>query len=145
MAKKTSLSASLEDYLEAILELSSREEAIRVKNIAKLLTVRQPSVTSAMRALAEKGLIRYEPYGMILLTSKGRLIAKKISDRHAFLHRFLHDYLGTDTHEADTIACKIEHVVSDGVMERLAAFVAYVDAHKKNCPSWNFKASPSDH
>ena len=79
MAKAASkkLSASLEDYLEAILNLSNTEGHAHCTDIARTLNVAKPSVTGALRTLKEKGLADYEPYGSITLTTEGKKAAEK--------------------------------------------------------------------
>ncbi len=130
------LSSSMEDYLETILEISSENRAVRTKIIADKLGVRQPSVTSALRYLLEKGLIAYEPYGAIALTKEGQAIAETIWSRHVGLRRFLRDVLGVEEGEADEVACKLEHVVSENVMDRLVAFTQFVSENKTLCANW---------
>lgn len=66
------LSASLEDYLEAIYNVIQEKQAVRSKDIAETLKVSRSSVTSALHALADKKLINYAPYDIITLTTGGR-------------------------------------------------------------------------
>ena len=56
MPKNRMLSASMEDYLEAIFHIVSEKQAARAKDIAKRLKVNNSSVTGALRSLAEKGV-----------------------------------------------------------------------------------------
>ena len=67
MAKK--LSASLEDYLEAIAELCSKEGHAHSKEIAEKLSVKMPSVTEALRQLVEMGYIS-SPKDRVRLNNK---------------------------------------------------------------------------
>jgi len=126
----------MEDYLEAILEIAKENVVVGTKAIADKMGVRQPSVTSALRSLVEKGLIAYEPYGAIVLTKEGRRIAEKIWQRHVTLRHFLHDVLGVEKDEANEVACELEHVVSENVMDKLVAFTRFVEGHKKVCLEW---------
>ena len=77
--KKRNLSASLEDYLEAILNLSGDRKVARSRDIAEALEVSRSSVTGALRTLAEKQLVNYKPYGYITLTDQGRALAEKVA------------------------------------------------------------------
>ncbi len=117
--EKIRLSTSLEDYLEAIAELSNTHEHAHTKDIAERLKVSMPSVTSALRALAEKGLIEYQSYTPITLTAIGREVADKIMRRHRTLEHFFSDVLKLDRIEADKVACQVEHVIPDEVIRRL--------------------------
>ena len=65
------LSQSLEDYLETILELQKSNKVARVKDIAAKKGVQRGTVTGALKTLAGKHLINYEPYSFITLTPKG--------------------------------------------------------------------------
>jgi Mn-dependent DtxR family transcriptional regulator len=65
------LTFTMENYLEAIYELSSDKEGARVSDIAKRLGVSKASTNSAIVSLADKGLINYEKYKEIFLTDKG--------------------------------------------------------------------------
>ncbi|NLK42576.1 MAG: metal-dependent transcriptional regulator, partial [Planctomycetes bacterium] len=74
---KKQLSASLEDYLEAIYVLLQSGNVARSKDIAEHLQVSAASVTGALRTLAERQLIHYKPYGYITLTDKGQQAASR--------------------------------------------------------------------
>ncbi len=64
------LSASLEDYLEAIFHIEQEKHAARAKDITERLQVSGASVTAALRTLAEKKLINYAPYDLITHNSR---------------------------------------------------------------------------
>ncbi len=88
MAKTGKLSASLEDYLEAIFWIAESKGAARAKDIAERLCVKASSVTGALQALKEKKYVNYAPYDVITLTSKGMEVAKKVVRRHQILSDF---------------------------------------------------------
>ena len=124
------LSASLEDYLEAIFHVGLENKAVRSRDIAKRLNVNRSSVTGALRSLGEKGLIDYEPYEVIALTKEGESAARDVVQRHKVLHDFLVKVLSVDEPSADEAACKMEHNLPHAVLRRLVEFVAFVE----NCP-----------
>ncbi len=62
---KQKLTASQEDYLEAIYTISQEKMAARAKDISTHLDVRASSVTGALRTLGGMGLINYAPYDLI--------------------------------------------------------------------------------
>ena len=70
------LSASLEDYIEAIYHIVEEKLVARSKDIATRLHVSRASVTEALRALAKKELINYAPYEAITMTEYGRTVQK---------------------------------------------------------------------
>ncbi len=124
--QKQKLSASLEDYLEAIYNLSIAETVARSKDIAELLRVSRASVTSALRALAEKELVNYKPYGTITLTDKGRKLAARVAGRHEILRQFFNDVLGVAPETAHAAACRAEHTLGPEITSRLMSFVDFV-------------------
>ena len=113
----------MEDYLETIFYLHNIDGVVRVRDIAKHMDVKMPSVSDAIKVLKKKKLVQHEPYGHVELTDQGELMARALLMRHQQLTHFFRDLLGVapDTAEAD--ACRIEHVVSTETMERLLALV----------------------
>ncbi|MFW6161376.1 MAG: metal-dependent transcriptional regulator [Planctomycetota bacterium] len=123
MAAAQTLSASLEDYLEAIFLLVRDQRVARVKDIAERLGVQMPSVTCALRGLCERGLVEHDPYSYATLTPRGERIARELFHRHQVLTAFLSDYLGLEPQTAERNACQLEHAIEPVVLERLVAFI----------------------
>lgn len=121
--KEAKLSRSLEDYLEAILNLSSQGASARVKDIAQNMSVTMPSVNGAVRNLASKGLVDYKPYESIALTPEGEEKARGIAERHTTVKQFLVEVLGVNPEDAEAEACGIEHAIEEKTLEKLVAFV----------------------
>ena len=120
------LSASLEDYLEAIYHLTVGQEVARSKDIAERMKVSRASVTGALKTLAEKKLIHYKPYGYATLTEKGEQIARRVAGRHEILTRFFGELLGADPSIAQAAACRAEHTLGPEITARLMAFIEFV-------------------
>ena len=131
MVKNYNLSASLEDYLEAILNLSSESSFARSKDIAKSLGVSRSSVTGAMRVLKEKGLANYKPYGYVTLTESGRSAAAEIARKHKILKAFFIDVLGVEGDIAQKAACKAEHELGPEIIAKLLRFIEFVTQSSK--------------
>ena len=106
------LTFTMENYLEAIYELSMGGDGARVSDIAEKLGVTKASTSSAMATLAKRGLIVNEKYREIHLTPAGRKLAKATSEKHHIIRRFLVEILQVDPATADEDACAIEHVIS---------------------------------
>lgn len=126
------LSASLEDYLEAIYHLSQGPDGARSKDIAQKLAVSRASVTGALRMLADRGLVNYKPYGQITLTDNGQQLAARVARRHEVLNRFFAEVLGADADSARQAACQAEHALGPEITPRLTAFVDYVMRSQNN-------------
>ena len=124
------LSASLEDYLEAIFHIVAQKHVARAKDIAKRLGVNHSSVTVALRSLANKGLINYAPYEVVTLTGEGRLVSEDVARRHSTLQEFFVKVLSVDPDLADTAACEMEHTLPPDILDPLTDFVDFVE----RCP-----------
>ncbi len=113
-----------EDYLEAIARLSGkRKGSVKVRDLAGELGVGMPSVTEMLQKLAESGYISYEKYRGAALTAKGRRIADETLRKHEMLKRFLIS-AGVSEPAADEDACKMEHILSEETLGRLAELAA---------------------
>ena len=126
------LSASLEDYLEAIFNIAGESKVARSKDIAKSLGVAKSSVTGALRLLAKKGLVNYRPYGYVTLTDLGAAEAARITRKHNILKSFLANVLGIEINIAQQAACKAEHALGPEVIVRLLHFIEFVTQSSKN-------------
>jgi len=127
---KNTITPTMEDYLEAIYNLSKEKRAARVRDIAKKLDVKMPTVTNMLKSLSERGLIDYEKYEYLDLTVKGSDVGQEIDRRHQIFRRFLTDILKIDYNQADADACKMEHAVSPATLEAFVDFMEFID----NCP-----------
>ncbi len=125
-AEDSGLSESLEDYLEVILQLEANNKVARVKDIAEKLGILRGSVTGALKNLAEKNLINYEPYSYITLTPKGASIAREIKRRHKVIREFLEKVILLDPDKAEKNACRIEHAIDKEAIDRLIRFIDYI-------------------
>ena len=90
-----SVSSAVEDYLEQILELINTKGYARVADIAQRLSISQASVTNMVQKLDAEGLLKYEKYRGLALTTAGEALAQNITKRHALLTEFL-QLLGLD-------------------------------------------------
>lgn len=131
-AKRIRLSASLEDYLEAIYNLARESKVARSKDIAKRLAVSRSSVTGALRLLKEKGLANYEPYDFITLTESGQAAAAGIVRKHNILTSFFERVLGVQTDVAQRAACRAEHTLGPEIIGRLLSFIEFVTQNNRN-------------
>lgn len=116
------LTASLEDYLEAIYQLTLADEHghAHTRDIAKQLNVKMPSVSNALGILRAHGYLNYDNNYPVTLTEAGEYEAKRVLRRHQVLSAFLGDVLRMNFESASATACRMEHVMDDGLVERLA-------------------------
>ena len=118
------LSASAEDYLEAVLVLERERRVARVRDIAARLDVRMPSVHMALHRLADQGLVVHRRYEYVELTAAGRRAAERVHGRHEDLERFLTQVLGVSARIAKQDACRMEHGLHRQTISRLERFLS---------------------
>ena len=121
MTKRQTMTQSLEDYLEAIYLLITEGKTAQGVDVARMLSVRMPSVVRALRELKRLELVVQEPYSSISLTEKGRRVAHQVFDRHRLLRSFLIK-LGVSRRIADRDACLMEHILSAETLERIRTY-----------------------
>jgi len=115
------MTQSLEDYLEAIYVLIADGDVAQVRDVARLLSVKMPSVVKAIRELKKLGLVTQEPYANIELTAKGSRLARHVLNRHTLLRSFLMK-LGVCRRIADRDACLMEHILSAETLDRIRTY-----------------------
>ena len=123
-------SQSAEDYLERIHELIEEKGYARVVDIASSLEVREASVTSMVQKLGELGFLKYEKYRGLILTDKGREVARRIQGRHETLSRFFSLFgLSRETQQQDIEG--MEHHLSPATVEVLADLAKFFEDNPK--------------
>ena len=115
------MTQSLEDYLEAVYILISEDRPAQVRDVAKMLAVKMPSVVKAIHELKRLGLVTQKPYSAIELTVKGARVAKHVLNRHTLLRSFLMK-LGVSRRNADKDACLMEHILSAETIDRIRSY-----------------------
>jgi DtxR family Mn-dependent transcriptional regulator len=124
------MTKSLEDYVETVFVLIDEHGAAHVRDVAKVLNVKMPSVVKAISELKKMGYAIQAPYGDIKLTEKGEAVAREILGRHRMLCKFLLS-LGVSEPTADKDACLMEHILSAETLECVESFLAGGSAKKK--------------
>lgn len=130
------LTASQEDYLEAIFHVVAEKRVARSKDLVQRLNVNSSSVTQALRSLSERGMIHYEPYGVVTLTERGEALARDVIRRHEALHTFFVDILHVEDPVAEDAACKMEHAMPRIIVERLVSFIDYTTRCPRGAADW---------
>lgn len=114
------LTRSTEDYLKAIYQLELSTGAAQTSAIADALAVAPPSVSGMVKRLSESGLLDHVPYRGVQLTVAGRRAALRMVRRHRILETYLTQKLGYDWDSVHEEAERLEHAVSDELVERMA-------------------------
>ncbi|WP_460502849.1 metal-dependent transcriptional regulator [Hymenobacter agri] len=133
------LSHTEENYLKAIFKLAEAEPetaGVSTNRIAAALDTRAASVTDMLRRLADKGLLNYEKYRGVQLTTEGQRLALLTIRKHRLWEVFLVQRLGFSWDEVHEVAEELEHVQSPLLMRRLDAFLGHpaLDPHGDPIP-----------
>ncbi len=122
-------STAIEDYLKAIHQIAEASDGapVQTQALADRLTVSTASVTGMMKKLDRAGLVEHAPYRGVVLTPKGKAIALEILRHHRLLELYLVEELGMSWEEVHAEADRLEHVISEGLEERIAAALGQPD------------------
>ena len=118
-------SSAVEDYLEQILELINTKGYARVVDIAARLSISQASVTNMVQKLDAEGLLKYEKYRGLVLTTAGEELARNITHRHQLLSDFLH-LLGLDPQTIHHDVEGMEHHVSPATVHAIECLTSHL-------------------
>jgi DtxR family Mn-dependent transcriptional regulator len=114
------LTRSAEDYLKAIYHLTEGGNAASTNELAQVLDLAPASVSGMLRRLAEQGLVEHEPYRGVTLAREGRRVALRMLRRHRLIEAYLVAHLGYTWDTVHDEAERLEHAVSDALVERMA-------------------------
>jgi DtxR family Mn-dependent transcriptional regulator len=131
-------SSAVEDYLKAVYALESRLHGpVPTNALAERIGVTPGSVSGMLRRLDELGLLEHERYRGVRLTAEGRRIALRTLRNHRLLELLLVEMLDVPWDLVHEEAELLEHVLSDGLAERIAAKLGdpEVDPHGDPIPS----------
>ncbi len=133
-------SSTVENYLKVIylqqVTLADPETLVPMGQVASAMGVTPGSATTMVKALAESGLVRYEPYVGVRVTPAGERLAGLVIRRHRLVELFLVRVMGMSWAEVHDEAEKLEHVVSERLIERMDEMLGHpqVDPHGDPIP-----------
>ena len=134
-------SQTVENYLKTIFLAQIANPAsdglVPMGQIAGALGVVPGTATTMMKALAESGLVRYEPYMGVRLTPAGEKLAGLVLRRHRLIELFLVKVLNMSWAEVHDEAERLEHAVSESLIDRIDEMLGRpaVDPHGDPIPS----------
>jgi Mn-dependent DtxR family transcriptional regulator len=118
-------SSAVEDYLERILELINMKGYARVVDIAQRLEISKASVTNMVQRLDAEGLLKYEKFRGLVLTTAGEALAQNITHRHQLLTDFL-KLLGLDDEVIYHDVEGMEHHISPPTLRAIEALTSHL-------------------
>lgn len=136
LLSRDGLTRSVEDYLKAIYQLSPEGRPASTSEIAHRLALSPPSVTGMVKRLSEHGLLEHVPYRGVQLTDEGRRAALRMVRRHRLIEAYLVEFLGYSWDTVHEEAERLEHAVSETMIERMATALGHpsVDPHGDPIP-----------
>lgn len=119
--------STVENYVKQIFLESDRLQGgpVAMGRISELLGVVPGTATAMVKSLADSGLVLYEPRVGVELTPSGRQLALHMLRRHRLVEVFLVNTLGYSWSEIHADAEKLEHAISDKLLERLDRFLGH--------------------
>src|SRR5436309_5604375 len=127
------LSATVEEYLETIYNMSAEDEQVIGARLAEKFRVSAPTVTEMLKRLVRDGYVSMDAKRAVTLTEEGYQAAEAVLRRHRLTERFLVDMLGMQWHQVHEEACRLEHFISGAVEARVVASLN----HPTTCPHGN--------
>lgn len=128
------LTRSVEDYLKAIYALSPQGRTASTSEIAQRLDLSPASVSGMVKRLSEHGLLQHLPYKGVQLTPEGRRAALRMLRRHRLIEAYLVAFLGYTWDTVHDEADRLEHAVSDTLVDRMAAVLGHPTADPHGDP-----------
>jgi DtxR family Mn-dependent transcriptional regulator len=121
--EREAYSEAIEDFLKAVYLLQQEYDRVQTSMLAEALGITAPSTTEMAKKLARANLVAHEPYRGIRLTPAGERVALEIVRNHRLLELFLVQALGYSWDEVHAEAERLEHAVSDRLIERIAEYL----------------------
>lgn len=129
-------SSTVEDYIKRLYTVQKQTpgELVSMGRLAEAMSVVPGTVTTMIKALADSGLVDYEPRAGVRLTPQGERLALHVLRRHRLVELFLVRTLGLDWSEVHAEAETLEHAISEKVLERIDALLGYPDCDPHGSP-----------
>jgi Mn-dependent DtxR family transcriptional regulator len=146
-ARPEQITAPVEDYLKAIYAFERDGHAAATNDIAQRLSIAPASVSGMVQRLADQGLVEYERYRGVRLTSAGRRAALRTLRRHRIIESYLVQALGYPWDVVHEEAERLEHAASDTLIDRMAAAIGepVTDPHGAPIPTREGKIDETPH
>ena len=127
-------SQAVEDYLKTIYEIEREQGKVATTVLAEQLSVAPASATGMIKKLADMDLVAYQPYQGLVLTQTGRGIALEVIRHHRLIELFLAETLDVPWDQVHAEAHKIEHVLSEDLVDRIDAVLGHPTSDPHGAP-----------
>lgn len=127
-------SRAVEDYVKQIYKLTQAGSRATTKALADRMGLGQGTVSGMIRQLAQRGLVEHQPYYGATLTDEGHRLAMRMLRRHRLIELFLVRTLGLAWEEVDEDAERLEHAVSERLVQRIDEVLGHPDVDPHGAP-----------
>ncbi len=117
---------SMAHYLMAIHSLHKEQGYARVTDVARELEITPGSASVSIKTLKAKGWVEEDHNRFLKLSAEGDRISHEIEINNRLMVQFLNEILGLPESQANIDACKIEHLVSSQLRNKLMAFLDFL-------------------
>ncbi|MEO6997068.1 MAG: metal-dependent transcriptional regulator [Terracoccus sp.] len=127
-----------QDYLKVIWSATEwGGPAIGTKELALRFGTTAANVSETVKRLATQHLVEHQPYKPVVLTERGTDLALAMVRRHRLVESFLVETLGYDWDEVHDEAERLEHAVSDTMIDRIDRLLGHpvADPHGDPIPA----------
>ncbi|MGE3163305.1 MAG: metal-dependent transcriptional regulator [Planctomycetota bacterium] len=130
-------SESIENYLKAIYKVQEQGEWATTGQVARRLGISAPSASRMLKKLSGESLVDHNPYKGVQLTREGRRLALRVIRNHRVLEAYFVKALGMSWDRVDAEVERIEHVVSDDLVNRMEEALGFprFDPHGSPIPT----------
>lgn len=109
--------------MTALLAEVNPGERVSLSSLAQALSIQPVSANQMVRKLSEGGYLDYQPYKGVSLTEEGQRVVRRILRFRRLWETFLVRQLGLSLEQADLLACRMEHITTEGLAARLGNFL----------------------
>jgi DtxR family Mn-dependent transcriptional regulator len=116
-------------YLMVLSDLLKERGYARSVDVARRLGVSRPAAHLGLKSLKAKGLVEEDERRFYSLPEDTKDLICQIRGNHSVLEVFFAEVLGTDPEIAHENACRMEHLLDEGVARRLLGFLKFTLNH----------------
>ena len=142
------LTASAQDYLKNIYELTDDGTSASTNALAARLKINPASVTGMLQKLAsfKPALVIYHKYQGVKLTNEGKKAALEVIRHHRLIETWLVQALGYTWDEVHDEADRLEHFISEDFEVRIDTAMGHPrrDPHGEPIPTADLKMPVED-
>ena len=117
----------VEMYLKAIWHIKERNESVKISTIARMLSVKQPSVVQMLKKLNQQQLVEYNKAG-VFLTENGEKVGSHMMRNSRLMEVLMVSALKVEINEE--MVCGIEHHMNKQFTNALCIMLN----HPRKCP-----------